>query len=277
LRFPRITKIFRSRERTWQDGINLQDLHKVARDVVGRDRSNKDIDDWNNSIWGKPISPSISRKRKAKADIWEEKLIADDRLRARNQGWTAFDSRVLQAASSICSSPLPLRTRTNVGVSRNSSPASPPLAPNPSTPPPHHKARLPSVYPSPISSPLAVQPPNKIPSPAISTKDRESISDVLSKSLVFVAAQNPISRERWKLKVPPERIVHSLEALFIACGWDSGVPPSPWVRRGIIVLDVDESTVHKTNILNAMNERRAACIHQSNRASICMLERNMLD
>ncbi|KAF7370772.1 DNA ligase [Mycena sanguinolenta] len=274
LRFPRITKIFRTGERSWQDGMNLQELHKVARDTVGRDRSNKDIDDWNNDLWGKPVSPGVSLKRKAKADIWEEKLIADDRMRARKRGWTAFDSRVLPAAPRIRSSPRPLTTRTNLRESRGPSSRKTPQAPNPSTPSLRYKTRLPSVYPSPISSPLAAQRTIQLP---ISTKDRESISDVLSDSLVFVAAQNPTSRQLWKLKIPPERTVHSLEALFIACGWDSPGPPSPWIQRGIIVLDVDESTAHRTNILDAMNKRKAACVEQQfKRKAICMLEGNML-
>ncbi|KAJ7245174.1 hypothetical protein B0H12DRAFT_1211485 [Mycena haematopus] len=276
LRFPRIAKIFRTSERSWKDGTNLQDLHKVARDIVGKDRSDKDIDDWNNDLWGKPVSPGISLKRKAKADVWEEKLIVDDRARARKRGWTAFDSRVLPEAPRIRSSHRPLRTRTNLGDTRdpNPAPGRTPHAPSPSTPPPCPKARLPLVDASPTNTPLAIQ--RTIQSP-ISTKDKESISDVLSKSLVFVAAQNPISRQRWKLKIPPERTVHSLEALFIACGWDSRGPPSPWIQRGVIVLDVDESTAHRTNILAAMNKRKAACIDkQSNRKAICMLERNML-
>ncbi|KAF8216343.1 hypothetical protein K438DRAFT_1703159 [Mycena galopus ATCC 62051] len=277
LRFPRITKIFRTRERSWQDGMNLQDLHKVARDIVGRDRSNKDIDDWNNDVWGKPVSPGISLKRKAKADIWEEKLIADDRRRARKQGWTAFDSRVLPATPRIRPSPPPLRTRTNLGDpgAPKSSLARTPRPQIPSTPSP--KPRLPSIYPSPTTSPLAVQP--TIPTiqlPTISTENTQSISEVLSKSLVFVAAQNPISRQRWKLKIPPERTVHSLEALFIACGWDSGGLSSPCqIQRGIIVIDVDESTAHRTSILDAMNKRKATGMNQSNRKAICMLEGNM--
>ncbi|KAF7356774.1 DNA ligase [Mycena venus] len=280
LRFPRITKIFRTRERSWQDGMNLQDLHKVARAIVGKDRSNKDIDDWTNNLWGKPASPGVSLKRKGMADIWEEKLIADDHKRARKRGWTPFDSRVLPAAPGIRSSPRPLGSRTNLRDSRVSKS---PLArrttqaPGPSTPSPSHKPRLPSVHPSPTSSPMAVQSAKDLQSSARSAQDKGSISDVLLHSLVFVAAQNPLSRQQWKLKIPPERTVHSLEALFVACGWNSGEPPSPWVQRGVIVLDVNESPAHKATILDAMNKRKVACTNQSNRKAICMLERNILD
>ncbi|KAJ6581305.1 hypothetical protein B0H19DRAFT_1018028 [Mycena capillaripes] len=275
LRFPRITKIHRTSERSWRDSITLQDLHIVARDIIGRDRSNKDVDDWGNSLWGKPVSPSITLKRKAVADKWEEKLIASDRKLARKRGWTAFDSRIL--ASKVPPRPRPLATRTNLGGSPTpkSSQARIPQALNPSTPSQSHKSRLPTVYPSPNSSPLAVQPVKALQPPAMSTKDQESISAVLSKSLVFVAAQDPVSRRRWKLMIPPERTVDSLESLFVACGWNSEESPIPGVQRGVIVLDVDESTAHRRLIMDAMNERKALCVDQSKRKAIWVLERNM--
>jgi DNA ligase-4 len=278
LRFPRITKIFRTSERGWRDGMTLQDLHKVARDIIGRDRSNKDLDDWGNSLWGKPVSPGVSLKRKSMTDKWEEKLIASDRKLARKRGWPAFGSCVL-TSDEVYPGPGALATRTNLGDSRapKSPPARTPRAPNPFTSLQSRKSRLPSVYPSPTSSPLAVQPPKDLQSAGIITEDQESISDVLSNALVFVAAKNPVSRRQWKLKIPPERTMHSLESLLINCGWpQSAGPPSPtWVQRGVIVFDVDESAARKTRILNALTERKASCTDQSNRKAIWVLERNI--
>ncbi|KAJ7918946.1 DNA ligase N terminus-domain-containing protein [Mycena leptocephala] len=261
LRFPRITKIFRTSERGWRDGMTLQDLHKVARDIIGRDRSNKDLDDWGNSLWGKPVSPGVSLKRKSMTDKWEEKLIASDRKLARKRGWPAFGSCIL-TSDEVYPGPGALATRTNLEESRapKSPPARTPRTPNPFTSSQSRKSRLPSVYPSPTSSPLAVQPPKDLQSPGTIA---ESISDVLSNSLVFVAAKNP-------------RTIHSLESLFINCGWESAEPPSlTWVQRGVIVFDVDESAARKTRILNALTERKALCTDQSNRKAIWVLERNI--
>lgn len=264
LRFPRITKIFRTRERSWQDGVNLQDLHKVARDIVGRDRSNKDIDDCVNSMWGKPVSPGVgnSLKRKRLADDWEQKLIVSDRKHARTRGWTAFDSRVLPQPT-VPLGPAPLATVTNLvgseGPAENQTPT-------PATP----RTRLPAECPT-SSSPATKDPQSSSP-----TKDQGSTSDVLATSVVFVAAENPISRRRWKLMMPPERRVNSLESLFIACGWHSEDSPSPWVKRGVIVLDVDESASHRTRILDAMKQRKAACGDRSKRKAICLLERRLV-
>ncbi|KAJ7634197.1 hypothetical protein DFH06DRAFT_1221373 [Mycena polygramma] len=273
LRFPRITKIYRTGERTWRDGIALQELHKVARDVIGRDRSGKDIDDWNNTLWGKPVSPSVSLKRKSRADSWEEKLIASDRKRARKRGWTAFDSRIL---TDVHLRPLPLAPRTNLGESQ---PLEPPLTevrvPNSSTPSLLPKWCLPTAYPSPTSSPLVVQLAKDAQPQEMLGKSPASIPDVLSKSMVFIAAQNPTSRRRWTLIVPPEGIVHSLESLFVACGWNSEDSPSPWVERGVIILDVDESAAHKGLIMDAMNKRKPLCIDQSRRKAIWILQKNL--
>ncbi|KAJ7043390.1 hypothetical protein C8F04DRAFT_718106 [Mycena alexandri] len=270
LRFPRITKIFRTGERSWQDGVNLQDLHKVARDIVGRDRSNKDIDDCVNSMWGKPVSPGVSNslKRKRLADDWEQKLIVSDRKHARTRGWTTFDSRVLPQPM-VPLGPVPLVTVTNLQDSAKTQ------TPKPATPSPPPRTHLPAVYPSPTSSPPAVQR-TKDPQCSSPTKDRGSTSDVLATSVVFVAAENPISRRRWKLMIPQERRVHSLESLFIACGWHSEDSSSPSVKRGVIVLDVDESAGHRTRILDAMKQRKAACGDRSKRKAICLLQRRLV-
>ncbi|GLB41971.1 putative DNA ligase N terminus [Lyophyllum shimeji] len=80
LRFPRLTKIYRPHDRGWQDGVNLRDLHKIACDVIGRDRSSKEARDIAAEIWGKVASPGAksSLKRKATSDLWEARLAAMD-------------------------------------------------------------------------------------------------------------------------------------------------------------------------------------------------------
>ncbi len=204
-------------------------------------------------------------------------MIASDRKLARKRGWPAFGPCIL-TSDEVYPGPGALATRTNLEESRapKSPPARTPRTPNPFTSSQSRKSRLPSVYPSPTSSPLAVQPPKDLQSPGTITEHQESISDVLSNSLVFVAAKNPVSRRQWKLIIPPERTIHSLESLFINCGWESAEPPSlTWVQRGVIVFDVDESAARKTRILNALTERKALCTDQSNRKAIWVLERNI--
>ncbi|KAL0953402.1 hypothetical protein HGRIS_004641 [Hohenbuehelia grisea] len=76
LRFPRITKIHRHIERSWECALTLVDFHKLAREVVGRDRQGKDLDDWCKTLWGKTASPSVQSagKRKRLEDEWVRKL-----------------------------------------------------------------------------------------------------------------------------------------------------------------------------------------------------------
>ncbi|KAJ7777837.1 hypothetical protein DFH07DRAFT_796301, partial [Mycena maculata] len=276
LRFPRITKIFRTGERSWRDGINLQTLHQVARDSLCKDRSDKDLNDWGNTLWGKPVSPGASSKRKAVTDELEEKLIADDRKAAKKRGWTEFDARILSTwarsgtAGPAHPRPQPLASRTNLG---NSQIPSVPLGAAPQTTPLDSLSKA-RVYPSPGSPPLAAdQDPARKP-PSTAAKHQDSISAVLADALVFVAAQNPIARQRWKLMIPSERVAPSLESLLVGCGWglENTPPPSPGMQRGVIVLDDgDESAQMRVN--KAVNQRKALCGDRSGTKAVVILQR----
>jgi DNA ligase 4 len=80
LRFPRMTKFHRASERSWTEGCSLEKFQRIARESVGRDRPNKDVDDWCKGLWGKTPSPSIrsSVKRKERETEWIEKLTKVD-------------------------------------------------------------------------------------------------------------------------------------------------------------------------------------------------------
>ncbi|OCH96368.1 hypothetical protein OBBRIDRAFT_830240 [Obba rivulosa] len=71
-RFPRITKIFRSGERTWADGTTLTELQRIARESVGRNRPNKDVDTWAAALFQQPSSPDVRCpvKRKRNMELW---------------------------------------------------------------------------------------------------------------------------------------------------------------------------------------------------------------
>lgn len=76
VRFPRITKVHRPSERGWDECVDLETLHKIACESVGRDESDKEIRDCVNAMWGQPASPGVksSLKRKARMEEWEVKL-----------------------------------------------------------------------------------------------------------------------------------------------------------------------------------------------------------
>jgi len=80
--------------------VTLQDLHKIARQSIGRDRSTKDVDDWTKEVWGNVASPGVrcEKKRKEREIGWTEKLGVVDG-KTKNKKLKGLDS-------SPCPSPL---------------------------------------------------------------------------------------------------------------------------------------------------------------------------
>ncbi|KAJ3556675.1 hypothetical protein NM688_g1893 [Phlebia brevispora] len=88
LRFPRIQKVHRPSERSWRDGLSLQELQRVARVAVGKDRPGKVEDDWCTELWGGIASPSVrapERCRERKEE-WLIKLERSDGLSPKSSG-----------------------------------------------------------------------------------------------------------------------------------------------------------------------------------------------
>lgn len=54
-----MTKAYRRRDRTWRECISLEDFQRVARETVGRERPNKETDDWCKNLFGKVASPGV--------------------------------------------------------------------------------------------------------------------------------------------------------------------------------------------------------------------------
>lgn len=119
--------------------MTLEEVHKVALESVGRDRSDKDISDWANITWGKLASPraDCSLKRKTKAENWENLLARLDgrtilpltdrstpsrRKRSENDSVDETRQTVRRKTDSVGA---PLSTRTNVDEARTGLPPLP--------------------------------------------------------------------------------------------------------------------------------------------------------
>lgn len=94
-----MTKYHRTSERPWTQGVKVEDFQRIARESVGKDRPNKDVDDWCNSVWGKPSSPGMRcpAKKRAREQEWVDKLAKADgksRVKARR-----LDFAPIQGAS----------------------------------------------------------------------------------------------------------------------------------------------------------------------------------
>ena len=75
LRFPRMTKAYRRRDRTWRECISLEDFQRIARETVGRERPGKEADDWCKNLFGKVASPGV--KHPLRREQREEAILAD--------------------------------------------------------------------------------------------------------------------------------------------------------------------------------------------------------
>ncbi|KAI5120358.1 hypothetical protein M0805_006881 [Coniferiporia weirii] len=62
LRHPRISKVYRTEDRGWHEALTVSDLGRIALKSVGKDRPQRDVDDWCDSLWGKPSSPIASSR-----------------------------------------------------------------------------------------------------------------------------------------------------------------------------------------------------------------------
>ncbi|KAF9005903.1 hypothetical protein BDQ17DRAFT_316501 [Cyathus striatus] len=88
LRFPRITKIHRKQERTWEDAIRLDELNSIAMESAGVKKPENDIDEWAGDLFGKSSVPGTStpRKREATKDYWSKRLFSLDHAAAGKRG-----------------------------------------------------------------------------------------------------------------------------------------------------------------------------------------------
>jgi hypothetical protein len=83
-----MTKVFRSNERGWKEGMDLQTLQDIAYASVGREKSGKDINDCVRAMFGKSVDLGIKcpKRRERVVEEWEEKLCSmDGRKQARRK------------------------------------------------------------------------------------------------------------------------------------------------------------------------------------------------
>jgi len=66
-----MTKAYRRRDRTWQECISLEEFQRIARETVGRERPNKEADDWCKNLFGKVASPGVKHplRRKQREEV----------------------------------------------------------------------------------------------------------------------------------------------------------------------------------------------------------------
>lgn len=228
---------------------------------MGRDRPNKDVDDWANVVWGKPVSPGVrsEKKRKVVEEVWEERLMMVDGKVKKRRGC----AQGLDLGEEVLV-PRPLGLRTNTQWPSARSPvivremgkecaedaracqgkedipirtATPPLA-EPAAPRSLQKlGRIPNVIrvATPFGNNSVVEPLTPRPTP----KDPDGLNIMarfLSDSLVWIARPCGSRRPSWRVAsskiVPAGQRVHSLETLMIGCGWFEDEHPGGGLSLG---------------------------------------------
>jgi hypothetical protein len=96
-----VTKVYRSKERDWKDGLDLLALQRIARDALMSDTSEKEVRDWCNDLWGKPVSPDI------KSSLVPERRATFDTRSTSNVGdgtWIHMEKYSLSGRKRKCGS-----------------------------------------------------------------------------------------------------------------------------------------------------------------------------
>ncbi|KAI0051858.1 hypothetical protein FA95DRAFT_1533769 [Auriscalpium vulgare] len=85
LRWPRMTKVHRSIERSWEEGATLEKVQQIAHDVVGCDSTDKDVEDIVSALWGKPVKESVRSPTRRRISMleWLSKMEVADGIHAK--------------------------------------------------------------------------------------------------------------------------------------------------------------------------------------------------
>ena len=80
-----MTKAYRRRDRAWRGCISLEEFQRIARETVGKERPNKEADDWCKNLFGKVASPGVKDPLRRKQR--EEAILADlNRVEGNHRG-----------------------------------------------------------------------------------------------------------------------------------------------------------------------------------------------
>jgi hypothetical protein len=208
----------------------MGELQKIARECNGIDRPAKDIDDWCNSLWGKPSSPSIRLKRHDRVNVIQETL-------AGLEGTLSSSERRDAAEPSIKRRKLGHVTQNvDPRMSMKSEQQRAKIAGGQTkTSEQHNMARGtdavgPSDEDQDQSTRVAVHEAH--------TGVQQNSQAIVSCFMKSSANQNCVGCLRWKKAITKDRRVHSLESLLIGCG--AGPGPTN-IGQGLIFVHSDDT------------------------------------
>ncbi|KAJ3484873.1 hypothetical protein NLI96_g5327 [Meripilus lineatus] len=300
LRFPRITKIFRRNDRPWTETTTLSRYNEIAREAVGRDRSDKDIEDWCNELWDKPSSPGAKcpEKRKRCEEEWIAKLEIVDRKEKRRR--VGKEPEAPQIERSTAPTGIPTRAFGSVTNIRKDSPrdvplqqdgkevkesTNPPFLPTPKSSQPKRSRHKSLEIVKPLLYNEVAEPTSKCviadtlsqdlgehehrKSSRTTPPDSEHLHeattgkrDFLEDAVVWIAKPNDVPRcPPSACSIPTGHRLNTLNALLIACGWTDIETNNVCDWVQKGVIFVDEGSDWKSYPLMRLMDKRSSIVN----------------
>ncbi|KAG7093893.1 hypothetical protein E1B28_007532 [Marasmius oreades] len=260
IRWPRITKIHRTSERSWRDGLSLSELQAVASQTIGMDH---DIDLDAARIWkGKDaILPTDDWRGRCRK--WEVRLGVAERdvvpPQKRHRGSELRTSQLAEDLQDMASDYSSRTLRVTTNLPQASAHSEKPLSQEGGVAESYASSEnsqssliatsslfraIIRKYPSPPTSPVDTRPPvvnqyadvNKRSSASFATEN-DGI-DFLQAAVVWYDVEVGIGQmSDLALAYLQTNRVHSLEALLTGSGWHPITSGSPWIQRAVVFLD----------------------------------------
>ncbi|KAI1796725.1 hypothetical protein LXA43DRAFT_571479 [Ganoderma leucocontextum] len=124
-----------------------------------------------------------------------------------------------------------------------------------------------AIRDDPPTSPLHAVSPERIDAPSYRPPSSLStLHQYLQDAVVWMARPPGTPRPLWRAPsrsvIPIGNQVNSLDAVTLACGWDSAMPCS-WAKRGVVFVDDSEATsAYTAQVLGQLAKRRATLLEE---------------
>ncbi|KAF8636408.1 hypothetical protein AX17_003590 [Amanita inopinata Kibby_2008] len=242
LRFPRLTRVYRASERTWRDGVDLQELQEIAYQCIGKERPNRDIEDWCKELW--------SKKRLPSERSWVEPEVPSSSW----QGKHSVRETEITSMSTIHAA-LPKCQQNPASVTRIDTTASPDSS---------------------VDKRISLLREVNVTSVTVAAEvDKKMLTSKYANycngALVWLSKGT--DKSLWQQLVPPNCCLHTLQSLIMGCGWQSvgsKKSPSGWVQRGLAVIHGQQ---HKDLVIEALKNLRTHDFHDTeNRRPILVID-----
>ncbi len=222
LRFPRLSKLYRRKERDWTCAVTAQELHEIARKACGRDPSEARYARQAAALFR---SSTIHKSVRCLDNVAERAKDFIQRLPGRKTNQKR--RRDKDDSDSISSSYKRTKKDASPHKGTDYSRSLSLLTPRPS----------PALKPIPMSK----SEPNLAVSSTLQDEFKRKTMWHLCHSITRAESRS------WKARLSPFNHIHDLDGLLQGCGW-LGDARSPWCERGLIVVNAENRAAVESHV-----------------------------